>query len=407
MTLGNIEYTVYDDSLSRFYRSISAQNIVYRDLRGTENKAFLCVPLEYCRRFEKMCNMHGYRFERTKLNGMLRIYDMLFHRCGLIVGALVSALLMAYYSNVILKITIDTDDPEIRGKIIDVLNSDGVRPGAYIPNIDLVLEERSLKSKIDEISWAGISKTGSGISIDIIESINAEKGLTVGMPCNLVACEDGVIEEIELIDGQLMKCIGSGVTKGDIVVNGKITSETSEWTSEGEQITKKTRYVRSIGKIRGSFVRTMVFEQPFDSEVEVLTGKKENLRFLNIFSADIPLFLKVPEGWYETKDEEKHFPEIGSFLLPFGITEVNLREIDHRSQYYTENEAFAETEKRAFQYEKNFLKQYRILDRSCKKEVTDNGVRLTVTYNLYGDLCKESDFFIPRNIIPNDKTLKK
>ena len=405
MTLGSIDYRVTGSSFSRFFRELINERIVYSDLKSSEEKVVMTVPFEYSRRFEKMCRKEGYTFERTRFRGMLRLYDMLLHRSGLIAGAVLSALLISYYSNVILTITIDTDDPEIRGKITDVLKEDGVTTGAYIPDIDLVLEERSLKSKIDEVAWAGITRTGSGIAIDVIESIDAEKGFNVGMPCHLVACEDGVIEDIELLDGQLMKCIGSGVTKGDIVVSGKMVSESSEWTSEGEVITRNTRYVRSIGKIRGSFVRTMVFEQPFDCEVKSLTGEKTDLRYLNIFSADIPLFLGLPDGWYETENEERHFPEINGFMLPFGITEIHLNEFDIRSQLLTEKEAFDRTEKQAKDYEKNFLGEYDMLSKDYKKEVTDSGVKLTATYELYGDICKERDFFIPRNIINDSEDL--
>lgn len=404
MTLGSIEYLIEGESFSRLYRGLSNSDLPFSDMKESEGRVTMRVSFEYSRQFEAMCREEGYEPERIGRHGMLRIYKKLLARPGLIVGALLSALLMYYYSNVILTITVDTDDPEIRGKVMDVLTSDGVKPGAYLPDIDLVLEERSLKRQIDDISWAGISRTGSGIAVDIIENIVPEKGIQAGMPCHLVACEDGVIEEIELLDGQLMKCIGSGVTKGEIVVSGKIVTETSKWTDKGEEITTKTRYTRSIGKIRGTFERTVVFEQPFDSEVKAHTGDTETLRYLDIFSAKIPLFHDIPDGWYETESEERHYPEIGGFMLPMGITEIHLGEFDSRSQLYSEDEAFALAEKSAYRYEQNFLGAYEIKDRQCKKDTAKDGVRLTVTYTLYGDLCRETDFFMPRIIIPDEDT---
>jgi similar to stage IV sporulation protein len=147
----------------------------------------------------------------------------------------------------------------------------------------------------------------------------------------------------------------------------------------------------------------MVFEQPYDTEQKVLTGEKKKLSYLELFSARIPLFAKVPDGFFETEKEERHFPEIGGFVLPMGITEIDLREFDMRSQVLDDDEALAQAEKAAYRYEQNFLKNYEIRRRNAVSEKYSDGVRLKVTYELYGDLCRESDFFIPKNIIPDCK----
>lgn len=403
MTLGSIEYMIEGADFTKLFDSLTKEKMVYSELREENGVLKIIVSTEHSFRFEKLCRCEGFEPKRTNIRGMLRFYKILSARPGLVIGAMLSILLMVYYSNVILTVTVDTDDPEIYGQVMDVLNEDGIKAGAYIPKIDLVLEERSLKRQIEDISWAGISRTGSGIAVDIIETIEADKGINVGMPCHLVACEDGVIEEVEVIDGQLMKCIGSGVTKGDIVISGRIVTEASEWTKDGEIVRSDTRYVRSIGKIRGSFIRTMVFEQPYDTEQKVLTGEKKKLSYLELFSARIPLFAKVPDGYFETEKEERHFPEIGGFVLPMGITEIDLREFDMRSQVLDDDEALAMAEKDAYRYEQNFLKNYEIRSRKAVNEKYSDGVRLKVTYELYGDLCRESDFFIPKNIIPDCK----
>ena len=221
MTLGSIEYVITGDSFAKLFRMLTREGLVYSDMKQLSGEIRICVSLEYCLRFERCCKAAGYQPKRAGVHGILRFYKKLTEHPGIIFGTILSALLIGYYSNVILRIDIDTADTALRDRIT-----------------------RSLKQKIDEAAWIGISRTGAGISVDVIEAVEAEKGFNVGMPCHLVACEDGVIEEVELLDGQLMKCIGSGVTKGDIVVSGKIVSENSEWSADGEHVTRKTRYVR-------------------------------------------------------------------------------------------------------------------------------------------------------------------
>lgn len=407
MTLGSIDYMIRDVDYARLLNRLTKEKMIYSDLHEENGCLKITISFEHSFRFEKMCHLEGYKPCKTDIHGMLRFYKSLYTRPGLIFGTLLSALLMAYYSNVILTITVDTDDPAIYGKVMDVLDTDGVKPGAYLPDIDLVLEERSLKRQIDDISWVGISRTGSGIAIDVIENIRSDRGITVGMPCHLVACEDGIIEEIELIDGQLMKCLGSGVTKGEIVVSGKIVTDDRKHTEHEGISDSNTRYVRSIGKIRGTFTRTMVFEQPYDTEQKVMTGKKKKLHYLEILSAKIPLFGKNPDGYFEAEKEMRHFPEIGGFMIPVGVSEIRLNEYDIRSQVLEEDEALSRAEKSAFRYEQNFLDNYEIKGRRAESSKYSNGIRLTVTYELYGDLCRESDFFIPKYIIHESNTHKK
>ena len=398
--MGSIEYIVSGGSFTRLMMRLSSEQLPFTELCENGEDLHICVPLGQCRRFLRICKEVGLKVKLIRRRGAVRLLEFIKHRTGLVAGCIITGLLMIYYSNVILKITIDTDDPFICKKVMAVLEEDGVVPGAYLPDIDLVLEERAIKSSMDEISWAGISRMGSGIAVDVIENITAPKGMTKGLPCHLTACEDGIIEEIQVLDGQLMAGIGSGVTKGDIVVSGKMVSTTSEWDKEGEVVTENVRYVRSIGKIRGSFTRTEVFTQPLDCEVKAYTGRHEKLRYLCFFSANIPLFTKIPEGSFDAR-EERYFPAVGEFMLPIGTKALNLREYDIRSQVIEKDEAQQRLEEAEKRYEENFLTGYEIRGKSQDISFSEDKAILTVTYDLYGDLCEEQDFFIPRSILPD------
>lgn len=84
--------------------------------------------------------------------------------------------------------------------------------------------------------------------------------------------------------------MGSGVTKGDIVVGGEIITSKSSWIDGKENVETKTSYARSKGKILGTFERTVTFTQPFEDKAEKTTGKRDTKRFFTVFDADIPLF---------------------------------------------------------------------------------------------------------------------
>lgn len=73
--------------------------------------------------------------------------------------------------------------------------------------------------------------------------------------------------------------MGSGVTKGNIVVGGEIITSKSSWIDGKENIETKTSYARSKGKILGTFERTVTFTQPFEDKAEKTTGKRDTKRF--------------------------------------------------------------------------------------------------------------------------------
>ena len=185
------------------------------------------------------------------------------------------------------------------------------------------------------------------------------------------------------------------MTKGDIVVGGEIITSKSSWIDGKENVETKTSYARSKGKILGTFERTVTFTQPFEDKAEKTTGKKDTKRFFTVFDADIPLFFSKPEGYW--KNEQRYSPlSLFGLEMPFGITTCELEEYKFSQDTMTEQQALDAVHEKAHLYEENFLSGYEIKDRQVEDNVTENGVTATVTYTLYGELCREVEFFIKK-----------
>lgn len=82
--------------------------------------------------------------------------------------------------------------------------------------------------------------------------------------------------------------------------------------------------------------------------------------------------------------------------MPFGITTCELEEYKFSQDTMTEQQALDAVHEKAYLYEENFLSDYEIKDRHIEDNVTENGVTATVTYTLYGELCREVEFFIKK-----------
>lgn len=356
-------------------------------------KLYLKLAVGNCIFFEKLCNENGYNMLNKENYGVLKFVKFLLHRPGLIAGTSCAVGLMIYFSNVVIKIDVLCDNKEIEKKIFDVLNAENITAGTYIPEINYVVVERELKQRIDEISWAGITRNGNNLLIDVVENEEMPKFRKQRLPSNLVSCENGVIDKIECLDGQIKLGVGCGVVKGDIIVGGEIVTNESQWIDGKENIETTIDYARCNGVIYGSFERTVTFEQPFEDRKEYETGEKDKVSYINFFSADIPLFINIPYGYYKTQTSVNNLELLG-FELPISLTSCNLTEYDFTTTTYSENDAKELCRSKAFKYEQNFLADYDIKNRTISFEVTDTGVKETVSYSLYGVISKEVEFFI-------------
>ena len=133
----------------------------------------------------------------------------------------------------------------------------------------------------------------------------------------------------------------------------------------------------------------------FDDTVKKQTGNVYSQKYLRLFSADIPLFFKSKTGSFYT-DEEVNNARVFGKDLPFGIRTLTLTEYDRKPIRYSKEQALDKCREKNSKYEKNFLSEYKIKNKTESIKYTDKCVRLEITYSLYGNICEEAAFFIKK-----------
>lgn len=388
-------YSIKANNNSKLYKILHENRIYADNIREKNDVLILEIPFYYHKNLLKACNDNGFDIKTTGEGDLIKAFRRIIGRPALVIAFLVFGLLILYLKDIVLRIDVITDNEEIKNRVIHVLDEEGVHAGTYIPDIELVNVERTLKQRVSGISWAGISRKGNSLVIDIVETIPKVEGSYSRFPSNLVASENAVIEKITLLDGQLLISNGSGVKKGDIVISGKVETKSSKWVNGKEETKTMVRYTRSMGTVEGTFERTMTFQQKLDDIIKSETGEVYKQRYLHLFSADIPLFIKQRVGNYYTRTKLS-CPTVFDTTLPLGIRTVTFNEYDYVPVKYTKEEAFSLAEEKVKKYELNFLKDYEIKDKTEKKTDNDNTVTITVTYKLYGNICEEAAFFIKK-----------
>lgn len=319
------------------------------------------------------------------------IFTNLFARSGLIFGLIISLVASYILSGMILNIKIDNDSVKIRNDILSVLNENGVGIGSYTRDIDLIKLERELKGKVSGISWAGISAQGSTLIIDTINNIPIPESNSKRLPSDVVAVCDCVVDKVQVYNGELNITVGSGVRAGEVIISGKREKEIK--TGKDKKPKKITQYLRADGKVFGTYEKTLELEQSYQSFENIPTGKIEDLKLLDIFGLEIPMYLNKPTGYLSFKTDPVQLSLFG-YDLPIGLTDVEYECYEERPVTYTEEEIMQMIERSINDYKKNFLSDIEIKD--IKKDIkkSETGISAKITFTLYGEVGEQVDIFL-------------
>ena len=393
--LGNYTYKVDEQFSQPVLKYITQNRLPAAGIVRKGGFLYFSFPAELKRDMDrKLAELHAVH-ETVGIRGTVRFAKMLAAKKGMLIGCLVSAILLFVLSDIIFSFEVLCDDNKIRSDVMAVLYQDGIRAGCSQKDINFTEAERDIKKKVEGLSWAGISVQGSKVIVDVIKNIEKPEFTQKRLPTNLIAGENGVIEKIELTDGLLMKPIGSGVTKGDLLVSGDVISDLSYSRKGYVKHFYVHYYTRSIGKIYGTFERRETFFQPYSITQKALKGEPVRKSFLSLFDVDIPLFFNAEEESIISPYSEEHLTFFGA-ELPIGIKTTKLTEYEISQKPITEQQARDYARKLAKEYETNFLDDYKIKNKAYRFETKPEGVYLTAEYKLYGVISKEVDFFISK-----------
>ncbi|GEN46505.1 sporulation protein YqfD [Alkalibacillus haloalkaliphilus] len=196
------------------------------------NVDYLAIPYLKAKRKHYGC--------KIKFNNRLGIPTMYSKRkkwLPPLIGVVLSFLFILLLSNVVWNITVEGGSPETRYEVNQLLDTLGLKEGNWVQNMeDISTIEREIMNSIDEVSYVGISKSGSSYNILIEESETMEQNVNRD-PTNLVASKAGTVESMFIVNGRPVVQINDFVEKGDLLVTGELDEDGEVLTyAEGEVI---------------------------------------------------------------------------------------------------------------------------------------------------------------------------
>lgn len=354
---------------------------------------FISTHTSNIKRIERLAAKYGSvtQLQDKHISIRRRLIKNVMLHSGLVVGIVISIILCSVFSHMILRINIENDSEQVRADILSVLDENGLHIGSFKDGFDYVKLERELKRKVNGISWVGISEQGSTLVIDTIDNIPKPVSDNKRLPCNVVALHDCVVDKAEVFCGDLNVKIGSGVRAGDILISGERKKLISSGKDNKE--TEVTQYMRASGRVYGTFEKQAEFFFPYEQCINTPTGKEITVNYLNIFDADIPLFIRDIEGTY-TYNAIREPVSVFGIELPVAITKVEYSEYTEAINTFTDEQIDEKIESSIRNYETELLTGYEIKDLKKTVSRADDGVTVKLIYTLYGEIGEQADIYL-------------
>ncbi len=296
--------------LAAFWNCLSDLNILFWDLRQSEEKLTCCILKKDACRLAKQAPFLCVTVQKEE--GLPRLLFRYRRRFGILLGGLLCMGILWLSGQFVWRIEVSGNETLTQSEIEAGLESLGCKVGSYLPSMNFFDLSKAFLLQESRISWVSVQRDGNVVSVRLKEKESLEQ--TQEQPLsNLVATEDGIIVSTALGAGQCMVSPGDVVRKGELLVSGLCENKTGTYTLTGAQ-----------GKVLAKVEREILVEIPLTQTHTVQKTEKKREKMIKIFGKTVKISKKSGNfnAKYGTIIREKDVLLFDRILLPIHITET-------------------------------------------------------------------------------------
>ena len=208
----------------RFFNKLSKKTAIFDVVRKEKTLCSFKVPYRDAKKARAEILSANMTILSEKSGGLAFYFSKLFCSYGIILATVVCSVLYFFQSNFVEKIEVwgDCDRTKIQQFVAQNL------PSKNKNKIDCDEIEMMISSQFDELSFVSAAIVGQSLIINAKSAIIPSEMTESFAP--IVAQFDGIVREINLIQGTLAVSPGDIIQKGQILVEGRVIN------SEGESM---------------------------------------------------------------------------------------------------------------------------------------------------------------------------
>jgi similar to stage IV sporulation protein len=231
---------------------------IYEDFGHLKNGGIsLRFPFPIARRVAALCERNGIPVILLREGGVPRLCRFLAARAGLLVGLLCGILLLRLAQSVLWDIRISGNQTVSNRALEESLATCGFFVGCSLKDFEADKTENDVLMQDDRLAWISINRKGTVAYVEVREKTQRPPDDT-DEPRDIVASIGGVIQRVELEEGNVRVAAGELVGEGDVLVSGIYDS-----------MNQGIRLTAAKARVYARTTRILTVEIPFSYEQKV------------------------------------------------------------------------------------------------------------------------------------------
>ena len=368
----------------RFINLCHVRGVKLRNLKSENGVLYAATSLTSFRKIRFCAKKSGMRIKILEKKGLPFFYARLARHSGVFIGTALCAFLLFFYSRSVWRVDIKGNESISSEHILEVLEKNGVHEGTLKKDIDYHRLQFALYDAMDNVAWLNVGIDGSRLILELREVTPKPEKRDSETYCNIIASRGGVVDKMQVYEGEAVVREGDGVSEGEMLVSGVIAHEEAKRNTFHRASADIFAYTQTENTIA---VKKAYRKTSF-------TGRQKRFRVLRIFRLRLPLYL------FSTayRDAEvtllKKPVVIAGVSLPLALEIYDVKETVQESATLSKQEAAALARGKRRSFEKSLGEDTKILER--KQQVTEDAQAFyfTDSYSLYENIAKKAQIMM-------------
>lgn len=256
------------------------------------------------KRFADIAKDLQLEYSVTEIRGLPVTLGFIRRRPMLILGLVLVLTWLFYSENLVWSIRIIGNTKTPTDEIIDHLSDLGFEVGTYYPEVNFNKLHATYVAEQQNIAWLSVYMNGTVAEVQVKELYEDTRPKHEnGVYANVIATCDGIVESVNVFEGQAAVRAGDLVRKGQVLISGVVENKDGS-----------VRYEYAAGEVICKTVDSASVKVLPEREVKRYTGQETAKKSIKIFKKSINLFIKGGIE-YPTCDKIDMMEQ----LCPFGL----------------------------------------------------------------------------------------
>ncbi len=308
---GNVRIEMRGACIERLLNICAFHGIDFWDLRRVDTDIlYATVRIDGFRKLRKYARR---TMTRVRIKGKAGVPFLVFRyrwRYALWGGALLSAAALFFLTSFVWTIEIVGCTYTTPVQILSALNELGLKTGVRKSAVDPTDLKNQMLLKVGKLSWITINLKGTHAEIVVREREETPYMIPQDEPCDIVAGKTGVIHKMNVMEGKALFTPGQTVLKGEVLVSGRIDSETAG-----------PRFVHSLAEVQARTWYSLSGTAPEAYYKKTYTGAKKSRKALIFGDKRVNLYLNssIPFAFCDKMIEKEKVIINDNMHLPVSV----------------------------------------------------------------------------------------